>query len=39
MVKGENMEELIYLQTLKEIADQETKELLDDILLEMMEGY
>lgn len=33
------MEELIYIQTLKEIADQETKELLDDILLEMMEGY
>lgn len=33
------MEELIYLQTLKEISDQETKELLEEILLEMQEAY
>lgn len=33
------MEELIYLQTLKEIADEDTKTLLEDILLEMQEAY
>lgn len=33
------MDELIYLQTIKEISDEETKELIEDILLEMMEAY
>lgn len=33
------MDELIYLQTVKEVADEETRELLEDILLEMMEAY
>lgn len=33
------MDELIYLQTIKEVTDEETRELLEDILLEMMEAY
>jgi len=33
------MEELIILQTLKEISDRETKEFLDEIIQEMMEAY
>lgn len=33
------MDELIYLQTIKEVADEETREFLEDILLEMMEAY
>lgn len=33
------MEELIFLWTIKAIEDEEVKELLDDILLEMQEAY
>lgn len=33
------LEELIIIQTIKELADRETRELLEDILLEMQEAY
>lgn len=33
------MDELIYLQTLKELADDETREFLEELLQEMLEAY